>query len=228
MNEKKNFSNQIRIKSTRRETINVSSIWNLPEKKKEKESKHAPMARNPEGTGRLIIWLVRIHCGQVSTGKYTRSSARLAVDSVGSSAEKRDRVRSTRGSRVIRPWHREIHASRVEAIAMRPTRSRQRTLPVWYVFFESRVENSPREVEKRLGTVRRIEKKSGLPGYRCPVNRGSRRGYIYSACDRACRRRLNFKSCRSPRLTFAWKGRWVFRTVFSRDDSFGRKWGIDC
>lgn len=112
------------------------------------------MARNPEGTGRLIIWLVRIHCGQVSTGKYTRSSARLAVDSVGSSAEKRDRVRSTRGSRVIRPWHREIHASRVEAIAMRPTRSRQRTLPVWYVFFESRVENSPREVEKRLGTVR--------------------------------------------------------------------------
>lgn len=194
------------------------------------------MARNPEGIGRLIICPVRIHCGQVSTGKYTRSSARLAVDSVGSSAEKRDRVRSTRGSRVIRPWHREI---RVEAIAtMWPTRSQtpedasclvRVLLYETLFFFESRCREFSPSWDR---TAKKIERrKSGLPGYRCPVNRGSRRGikergiFIPRAIERVGAGWISNRAA-DPDVSFSCgkENMGVSNTILSKDQGFERKW----
>ena len=81
----------------------------------------------------------RIYAGQVSTGKYTRSSAWLAVDSVGSSCFFGQR--GTGISSAFNPWiardprqptltPRDLPEEKTIIAAMWPERSRRRTLPV--------------------------------------------------------------------------------------------------
>lgn len=96
----------------------------------------ASIAKNPEGTGHLICLVQWIYAGQVSTGKYTRSSERLAVDSVGSWCfGRRGKIECVQP--VDRAWSTPVgldtaRSTRGEAIivAMWPGRSCRRTLPV--------------------------------------------------------------------------------------------------